>query len=76
MASDNESVTSIKMSVKLDSDPPRLTVKDKKTRKAELEFVFRSEVRSLKAISRRILTACLDDDASLVDLEDLSREYN
>ena len=76
MASDDESVTSVKMSVKLDSDPPRLTVKEKKAKKAELEFLFRSEVRSLKAISRRVLTACSDDDASLVDLEDLSREYN
>ena len=38
--------------------------------------MFRSEVRSLKAISRRVLTACSDDDASLVELEDLSREYN
>ena len=55
MASDDESVMPNKMSVKLDSDPPRLTVKDKKAKKAELEFVFRSEVRSLKAISRHLL---------------------
>ena len=70
MANDEESVTSVKMSVKLDSDPSRLTVKEKKARKAKLEFVFRSEVRLLKAISRRVLTAYSDDDASLVDLED------
>ena len=72
MASDDESVTS----VKLNSDPPRLTVKEKKAKRAELEFVFRSEIRSLKAISRRVITACSDDDSSLVDLKDLSRENN
>ena len=71
MVSDDESVQT-----RIISTPPRLSEKEKKAKKSELEFVFRSEVRSLKAISRRILTACSDDDASLVDLEDLSREYN
>ena len=40
MASDDESVTSVKMSVKLDSDPPRLTVKENKARRVELESFF------------------------------------
>ena len=71
MASDDESVKT-----RLVSTPPRLSEKERKAKKIELEFVFRSEVRSLKAISRRVITACSDDDSSLVDLEDLNREYN
>ena len=71
MASDDESVE-----IKLASTPPRLSEKERKAKKIELEFVFRSEVRSLKAISRRVITACSDDDSSLVDLENLNREFN
>ena len=40
MASDDESVTSVKTSTKLDSDPPRLTEKEKKLRKGDLERSF------------------------------------
>ena len=58
------------------STPPRLSEKEKKAKKSELEFVFRSEVRSLKAISRRVITACSDNESSLVDLENLNSEYN
>ena len=58
MASDDESVTSVKTSIKLDSDPPRLTEKEKRLRKGDLERSFRVEIRSLKDISRRLLTAC------------------
>ena len=76
MASDDESVTSVKTSIKLDSDPPRLTEKEKRLRKGDLERSFRVETRSLKDVSRRLLTACSDDDASLVDLDHLNREYN
>ena len=76
MASDDESVTSVKTSIKLDSDPPRLTEKEKRLKKGDLERSFRVETRSLKDISRRLLTACSDDDASLVDLDHLNREYN
>ena len=65
MASDDESVAT-----NFDV-PPRLTKKDKKARTSELEFVFRTEVRSLNAISRRVITACLDEDSILVDLEDV-----
>ena len=43
MASDDESVE-----IKLVSTPPRLSEKEKKSKKIELEFMFRSEVRSLK----------------------------
>ena len=76
MASDDESVTSVKTSIKLDSDPPRLTEKEKRLRKGDLERSFCVETRSLKDISRRLLTAFSDDDASLVDLDNLNREYN
>ena len=76
MASDDESVTSVKTSIKLDSDPPRLTEKEKRLRKGDFERSFRVETRSLEDISRRLLTACSDDDASLVDLDHLNREYN
>ena len=71
MASDDESVK-----IKLVSTPPRLSEKEKKAKKIELEFIFRTEVRSIKAISSQVITACSDDDSSLVDREDLSREFN
>ena len=45
MASDDESVASGKTSIKLDSDPPGLTEKEKRLRKGDLERSFRSEVR-------------------------------
>ena len=59
MASHDESVE-----IKLASSPPRLSENEKKTRKIELEFILRGEVRSLKAISRRVITACSDYDSS------------
>ena len=73
MASDDESVE--RLDTNLDSSL-RLTEKEKKAKKSDLEFNFRSKVRLLKAISRRVITACSDDDSSLVDLEFLNREYN
>ena len=74
MASDDE--LSEKVEAKLDSSPPRLTERERKAKKSDLERSFRVEVRSLKAISRRLLTACSDDESSLVVLEELNREYN
>ena len=74
MASDDESEKVVE--TKLDSIPPRLTEKDRKTRKSELERNFRADVRSLKAISRRLLTACSGDESSVAELEELNREYN
>ena len=47
MASDDDSEKVVV--TKLDSTPPRLTEKDRKIRKSELERNFRVEVRSLKA---------------------------
>ena len=73
MASDDESVE--KLETNLDSGP-RITEKEKKAKKSDLEFHFRSKVRLLKAISRRVITACSDNDASLVDLEELNCEYS
>ena len=71
MASDDESVQT-----RIISTPPCLSEKEKKAKKSELEFVFRSEVRSLKAISRRVITACSNNDSRLADLENLKSEYN
>ena len=73
MASDDESVE--RLDTNLDSSF-RLTEKEKKAKKSDLEFNFRSKVRLLKAISRRVITACSDNDASLVDLEELNGEYS
>ena len=56
MASDDESVTSVKTSIKLDSDPPRLTEKEKRLKRGDLERSFRVETRSLKDVS---ITYCL-----------------
>ena len=46
-----------------------LSAKEKRLRKLQCERDFRSEVRSLKAISRRLVVACADRSSSSRDLE-------
>ena len=53
-----------------------LSAKEKRAQKAQLERDFRVEIRSLKAVSRRLVVACADISSSLVDLELIELQYN